>query len=158
MKNLILLIVSIVTLSSCVKYAEPQLLSLSGMYVIDQIIDQDNNVYNVGDTLKDSSDLVFLTTDTITNYLVGDTIFEMDYSMIRTDPNPVSGGIYWSKEYYYVVHGQLSVYDYGYIYFNCNGTRRIWKILDDQSLSMTFRTEQNSDGNFLVFKLTRIAP
>jgi hypothetical protein len=157
MKTLISIFLVLLTLGSCVKYTQPPLLSLSGMYVIDQIVGQDST-YNIGEIFSDSSDLIFNTPDTITNYLVGDTIFEMDYSMIRTDPYPVLGGIDWAKEYYYVVHGQLSIYDYGYVYFDCNGTRRIWKILDDQALSLTIRTEKNSDGKSYVLKLSRIAP
>jgi hypothetical protein len=37
MKKLLLIVLSLVVLSSCLKYAEPPLLSLSGLYVIDKI-------------------------------------------------------------------------------------------------------------------------
>jgi hypothetical protein len=157
MKKILFVSVLIFLISSCVKYTQPPTLSLSGLYVIDKVVTEDNTQYNVGDTLTDINDLLFYTQDTV-SYVIGDTLFEMDYSMIRTNPYPVLGGINWANEYYYVVHGQLSIYDYGYIYFDSNGTRRIWKILDDQTQSMTIRTEKNSDGKFLVVYLSRIGP
>ena len=154
MKKLLLIVLSLVVLSSCLKYAEPPLLSLSGLYVIDKITTNDTT-YNIGDTLIDVNDILLPTLDT-TLYIVGDTLFEMDYSMIRFDP--IQGGLNWEKEYYYYTSGQSNVYDFGYIKFDCEGTRRIWKILDDGFESLTIRIQPNEFGEYMVLSLTRIGP
>jgi hypothetical protein len=154
MKKLLLIVLSLVVLSSCLKYAEPPLLSLSGLYVIDKITTNDTT-YNIGDTLMDVNDILLPTLDT-SLYIVGDTLFEMDYSMIRF--SPIQGGLNWEKEYYYYASGQRNVYDFGYIKFDCEGTRRIWKILDDGFESLTIRIQPNEFGEYMVLSLTRIGP
>ena len=45
--------------------------------------------------------------------------------------------------------------------FDCEGTRRVWKILDDSNESVTIRTSgQWIDGTrkYVVLSLTRIGP
>jgi hypothetical protein len=143
-----------VVLSSCLKYAEPPSLSLSGLYVIDKITTNDST-YNIGDTFIDTNDIIVATLDT-SSYLVGDTIFEMSYSMIRF--GPLQNGLNWEKEYYYYTSGQRTVYDFGYIKFDCEGTRRIWKILEDKAESLTIRIQPNEFGEYMVLSLTRIGP
>jgi len=154
MKKLLLIVVSLVVLSSCLKYAEPPSLSLSGLYVIDKITANDST-YNIGETFIDTNDILLPTLDTV-SYLIGDTIFEMDYSTIRF--NPIQGGLNWEKEYYYYTGGQHTVYDFGYIKFDCEGTRRVWKILEDGTESLTIRIQPNEYGDYMVLSLTRIGP
>ena len=155
MKKIIPFLLLTLIFSSCVKYSQPPTLSLGGLYVIDKLVTNDNTYY-VGDTFNDSSDIILPSLDTTYSYVIGDTLFEMDYSMIRF--NPIQGGVNWEKEYYYYVVGQLTVYDFGYVKFNCDGTARTWKILDDQAESMAIRIQPNSNDEYAVLYLTRIGP
>ena len=89
----------------------------------------------------------------------------LDYSIIYFNPVDLpSGGTTWSKKYTYYTHGQRSVYDYGYIVFNYDGTRRVWKILDDGVESLAIRTSgsydfgSNSSGETTTMFLTRVGP
>ena len=157
MKKIIPFLLLTLIFSSCVKYDQPPTLRLSGTYIIDKVITKDS-IYSVSEVYHDSSDFIFYTPDTVTNYEVGDTIFEMDYSMIRTDPQPVFGGTNWTNEYYYVVHGQSWINKYGYIYFNCNGQPKKWQILDNGVEYLELRIQQKSGGEHLVLELTRIGP
>jgi len=94
--------------------------------------------------------------------IVGETKLHMDYSMIRFNPiQNQFGGTNWQTEYYYFVQGQRTAYDLGNIVFDCESTRRIWKILDDSNESLTVRTSgQWIDGTrrSVVYLLTRIGP
>ena len=152
MKRLVFILAIIPFITSCLKYSEPKSLSLSGLYVIDKITTEDS-IYTINDVFFDSKKLIV--PDTI-SYIVGDTLCEIDYSTIRL--NPIQGGLNWGKEYFYFVHGQRTAYDLGNIVFDCEGTRRIWKILDDSDESLTIRIPSNKDGNWAVLSLTRIGP
>jgi hypothetical protein len=63
-----------------------------------------------------------------------------------------------------VVHGQNSIYDLGYIIFDYDGTRRVWKIIDDGVESLVIRTSgsydfgSNSSGETTTMFLTRVGP
>ena len=69
-----------------------------------------------------------------------------------------------NKKFTYYVHGQRTVYDYGYIVFDYDGTRRVWKILDDGAESLVIRTSgsydygSNSGGETTTMFLTRVGP
>lgn len=147
----------LVTLFSCTKYDQTPTLRLNGTWILDKIITQDS-VYSINEVYQDSSDFIFFTSDTITNYLVGDTIFQMDYSMIRTNPQQIFGGTNWEKEYYYVVHGQSWINKYGYIYFNSDGQPKKWQILENKVEYLELRIQQKSDGKYISLELTRIGP
>ena len=166
MKNLILLIVSIVLLSSCVKYAEPKLLSLSGEYRIDKITyenrdDQSQNqVFYPGDLYVNPSE-----TNPLDSILVGFTEMSMDYSVIYFDPtNNPNGTTTWGKKFTYYIQGHHNINDLGYIVFDYDGTRRIWKIIDDGQESLVIRTSgsydsgSNSSGETTTMFLTRVGP
>lgn len=167
MKNLILFLLSILILSSCVKYSEPKLLSLSGEYRIDKITYENrdnsnlNQVFYPGDLYVNQSE-----TKPLDSIEVGFTRIAMDYSTIYFNPidNPMSGSTTWTKQYPYVVHGQNSVYDLGYIMFDYEGTRRVWKIIDDGTESLVIRTSgsygygSNSSGETTTMFLTRVGP
>jgi hypothetical protein len=167
MKTLSTLILGLILLSSCVKYAEPKSLSLSGEYVIDKIVyeNRDNNnldqVIYPGETYVNTSETAPL--DTI---FVGQTRLSLDYAMIYFDPvdNSSTGSTSWGKQFTYYVQGHNNVYDLGYIVFDYDGTRRIWKIIDDGVESLTIRTSgsydygSNDSGEQTVIHLTRVGP
>lgn len=167
MKNPILFLLSILILSSCVKYSEPKLLSLSGEYRIDKITYENrdnsnlNQVFYPGDLYVNQSE-----TKPLDSIAVGFTRIAMDYSTIYFNPidNPMSGSTTWTKQYPYVVHGQNSVYDLGYIMFDYEGTRRVWKIIDDGTESLVIRTSgsydfgSNNSGETTTMFLTRVGP
>jgi hypothetical protein len=154
-------------LKSCVKYAQPKLLSLSGEYVIDKITYNNHN--------NSSLDMVILPGNTYYNLSetspldsisVGFTRIALDYSTIYFHPtfDQFNQTMSWGKKFPYRVHGQRTVYDLGYIVFNYDGTRRVWKILDDQLESLVIRTSgsydigNNNQGETTVFYLTRVGP
>jgi hypothetical protein len=154
MRKLFFILSIIPFITSCLKYSQPKSLSLSGLYVIDKITTNDS-IYTINEVFYDSSDLIVPTLED-TPYIIGDTLCEIDYSTIRL--NPIQGGLNWSKEYFYWVHGQRTAYDLGYIKFNCEGTSRTWKILDDSDESLTIRIQPNQNDEWLVLSLTRIGP
>lgn len=166
MKNIILLITSIVLLSSCIKYAEPQLLSLSGEYRFDKITyenrdDQSQNqVFYPGDLYVNPSE-----TNPLDSIFVGFTEMSMDYSVIYFDPtNNPNGTTTWGKKFTYYIQGHHNINDLGYIVFDYDGTRRIWKIIDDGQESLVIRTSgsydsgSNSSGETTTMFLTRVGP
>jgi len=166
MKNIIFLITSIVLLSSCIKYAEPQLLSLSGEYRFDKITyenrdDQSQNqVFYPGDLYVNPSE-----TNPLDSISVGFTEMSMDYSIIYFDPtNNPNGTTSWGKKFTYYIQGHHNINDLGYIVFDYDGTRRIWKIIDDGQESLVIRTSgsydsgSNSSGETTTMFLTRVGP
>ena len=166
MKKILISFISLVLITSCVKYAQPPLLSLSGEYRIDKITYENrdnsslNQVFYPGDLYVNESE-----TKPIDSISVGFTRLALDYSIIYFNPVDLpSGGTTWIKKYTYYTHGQRSVYDYGYIVFNYDGTRRVWKILDDGVESLAIRTSgsydfgSNSSGETTTMFLTRVGP
>jgi hypothetical protein len=165
MKRLVFILVIIPFITSCLKYSEPKSLSLSGEYVIDKITYQEtdgepspqDSTYLTGSVYNDNTEIPSLSA-----IIVGETKLHMDYSMIRFDPvQNQFGGTNWQTEYYYFVQGQRTAYDLGNIVFDCESTRRIWKILDDSNESLTVRTSGqwvNGTRKSVVYSLTRIGP
>jgi hypothetical protein len=139
---------------------------LSGEYVIDKIVyeDRDNDssttVFYPGDLYVNPSE-----TKPLDSIKVGITKLALDYSMIYFDPTDTpSGTTTWGKKYTYIVHGNRSLYELGYIVFDYDGTRRVWKIIDDGVESLVIRTSgsydygSNSSGEQTVMYLTRVGP
>jgi hypothetical protein len=166
MKKILHILSVLVLLTSCVKYAQPPLLSLSGEYRIDKITyenrdnDDLNQVFYPGDLYVNESE-----TKPLDSISVGFTRMALDYSVIYFDPvDSPSGTTTWNKKFTYYTHGQRSVYEYGYIVFDYDGTRRIWKILDDQAESLVIRTSgsydfgSSSSGETTTMFLTRVGP
>lgn len=166
MKKIFLIFTAFLLLTSCVKYAQPPLLSLSGEYRIDKITYENkdnssiNQVFYPGDLYVNQSE-----TKPLDSISVGFTRLALDYSVIYFDPIDLSsGGTTWNKKYTYYTHGQRTVYDFGYIIFNYDGTRRVWKILDDGVESLVIRTSgsydngPNSSGETTTMFLTRVGP
>lgn len=166
MKTIYLIIALVLGLSSCVKYSQPPSLSLSGEYRIDKITYEAtgsnpiNMVFYPGDLYVNSSETAPL--DTIS---VGFTRIAMDYGCIYMNPiDYPNGTTVWQDEYYYFVHGQYTPYDFGYIQFDYNGTKRVWKIIDDGMESLVLRTSGSYDygsagaGETTTMFLTRVGP
>lgn len=166
MKNFLFLVFGLFIFSSCVKYAEPKSLSLSGEYVIDKIVynNRDNNSLDV--TITSGTYINPSETAPIDTIDVGQTRLALDYAMIYFDPtdNTSTGTTTWGKQFTYYVKGHNNVYDLGYIVFDYDGTRRIWKIIDDGLESLVIRTSgsydygSNSSGEETVMYLTRVGP
>jgi hypothetical protein len=168
MKSIFYLISSIFILSSCVKYTQPKLLSLSGEYRIDKVTVEktDNtdtlvfNTYTSGLYTNSSS------VDVLDSIVIGATALHLDYSMIRFKPIAnVDGSKTWTKEYYYYVNGPYSIYDLGYLKFSCENNKLVhWKILDDGLESLVVRTTgQWPSGNAgphvsITYHMTRVGP
>ena len=159
---------ALVALVGCYRYEQPPLLSLSGEYRIDRITYEkvDNSattdimVFLPGDLYINPNDVFPL--DTIQ---VGFTRWHLDYSTIRFEAtNQPDGSVEWGEPYFYSVQGQYSSDDLGYISFNINGTRRVWKIIDDQAESITLRTSglwansSNGPNEQNTIHLTRTGP
>lgn len=166
MKKILYILSVLVLLTSCVKYSQPPLLSLSGEYRIDKITyenrdnDDLNQVFYPGDLYVNESE-----TKPLDSISVGFTRMALDYSVIYFDPvDSPSGTTTWNKKFTYYTHGQRTVYDYGYIVFDYDGTRRVWKILDDQAESLVIRTSgsydigSSSSGETTTMFLTRVGP
>ena len=166
MKNIIYILLSLFVLTSCVKYGEPVSLSLSGEYVIDKITydnrdnQSQNQVFYPGDLYVNPSE-----TKPIDSIQVGFTKMALDYSVIYFNPtNNVDGSTTWNKKFTYYVQGHNSLYEYGYIVFDYDGTRRVWKIIDDGVESLVIRTSGSYDygsgsgGETTTMLLTRVGP
>lgn len=166
MKNILSIFLLLFVITSCVKYGEPVSLSLSGEYVIDKIVyeDRDNDsstvVFYPGDLYVNPSE-----TKPIDSIKVGITKLALDYSVIYFDPTDTpSGTTTWGKKFTYYVQGHNNLYDLGYIVFDYDGTRRVWKIIDDGVESLVIRTSgsydygSNSSGEQTVMYLTRVGP
>ena len=75
-----------------------------------------------------------------------------------------TGSTMWTKQYYYEVINHNSNYDFGYLDFNCEGSRRVFKIVDDQVESITLRSTgawgyaQIGPNVSVTLHLTRIGP
>ena len=167
MKNLFYLSVLVLVFSSCMKYAEPKLLSLSGEYRIDKITYENrdnsnlNQVFYPGDLYVNQSE-----TKPLDSISVGFTRMALDYSVIYFSPNddPSTGSTTWSKKFTYTIQGHNNLYDLGYISFNYEGTKRVWKIIDDGVESLVIRTSgsydygNNTSGETTTMFLTRVGP
>jgi len=168
MKSLFFLLISVFVLTSCVKYEQAPLLSLSGEYRFDKI------TYEEVDNTSSSNNMVYYPGDLYVNpsesfpmdsIQVGFTRLHMDYSMMRFSPiNNPDGSVNWTKEYYYYVHGQTTQFDLGYIQVQIDGSVRTFKIIDDGDESLVLRTtgtwangNAGSDVSVTLF-LTRAGP
>lgn len=162
-----LLLLSILFIG-CEKYEQPTLLSLSGEYVIDKItFEKVDNAVTPDDTVYQPGSLYVnpLETFPMDSISVGFTKWHLDYSVISMCPVATQTGQYlWTKQYFYSVIDHYSNYDLGYINFNCEGNRRVFKIIDDQAESITLRStgqwgyaEIGPDIS-LTLHLTRIGP
>lgn len=168
MKSILFFLLTIFVLTSCTKYEQSKLLSLSGEYRIDKV------TYEQVDNTSSSNNMVYYPGDLYVNpsekfpmdsIEVGFTRIHMDYSMMRFDPiNNPDGSVTWTKEYYYYVHGQTTQYDLGYIQVDIDGSTRTFKVVDDGDESLVLRTtgtwaNGNAGSNVSVtLTMTRVGP
>lgn len=158
-----------VVLTSCEKYDQPKLLSLSGEYVVDILTYQKNeNSQNPEDSVYQPGS-IFLNSNgsfPIDTINLGFTKWHFDYSVVSFCPNPThTGRVNWEKQYFYEVYGQFFANDLGYIQFSTeSGSKKIFKIIDDGVESLTLRTTGRWIGGTMgpeetiTIKLTRIGP
>lgn len=168
LKKFLYVIIFTTVLTGCEVYEEPTLLSLSGEYRIDKI------TYEKVDNSPNNSYKVFYPGTTYVNpterfpmdsISVGETTWAFDYAEIFMSPYRTRDGrTMWMKRYFYNVINHTSVYELGYIEFNCDGSRRVFKILDDGMESLTLRSTghwgyaQLGPNVQLTLHLTRIGP
>lgn len=168
MKRLFYIVLVLSSLTSCIKYEEPTSLSLSGEYVIDKVIysetenttSPEDSVYYPGDVYINPNDKFPM--DSI---YVGFTRWHLDYSVISFSPTPLpSGQTYWSQQYFYNIVGHYTVYDLGYIQFDCGNGERTLKIISDGAESLVLRTtglwvggSSGTNENVTIY-LTRVGP
>ena len=168
MKNTLILLF-IVSLTSCYQYAEQTTPTLSGEYVIDKITVLNNesfgspndSIYLPGDIYSDT--LSDFPTDFIE---VGFSRWHFDYSAVCFSPSPTPWGEYeWSEKYFYDLIPSWSIHDPGYVEFNIPGRRVLFKIIDDGLESLTLRTtgqwyydETELSEKSITLELTRIGP
>ena len=168
MKRLIFVSLCVMFLTSCLKYSEPTLLSLSGEYVVDRITyskvenstSHGDSIYLPGTTYINPNDVFPM--DSVS---VGFTKWHLDYSVISFCPTTLlSGQVIWGKQYFYKTIGNHTIYDLGYIQFDVNSSSRTIKIISDDVESLTLRTTGLwSSGNSgpeesVTIHLTRIGP
>lgn len=170
MRTLIKIILVNIVLSSCQKYEQPSLITLSGEYIVDKItyskVEYTNSpneiVYNPGYTYINPMGSFPL--DTIN---VGFTRWHFDYSVISFAPYvKPSGQMVWTKQYFYTIINHHSNYDLGYVDINMdNGSRRILKIVDDGIENIVLRTSgqwningRPSSNESITIYLTRVGP
>jgi hypothetical protein len=167
MKTFFVLLTSLLSLVSCVKYSQPKLLSLNGEYRIDKVTYEkvDNSdttdymVFYPGDLYVNPNDISPF--DTIA---VGFFKLHMDYSMIRFSPNELpDGSTQWGKEYFYDVVGDTYT-NLGNLIIEFEGTRKVFNIIEDGAETLVLRsTGQWANGSAganesITLFLTRVGP
>ena len=168
MKRLIFVSLCVTFLTSCMKYSEPTLLSLSGEYVVDRITyskvesstSPEDTTYIPGTMYINPNDVFPM--DSVS---VGFTKWHLDYTVISFCPTTLpSGQVIWGKQYFYKTIGNHTIYDLGYIQFDVNSSSRTFKILSDGVESLTLRTTglwsngiSGSDESVTIY-LTRVGP
>ena len=169
MKKVIFLLVLLLSTSSCLKYEQKTYPTLDGEYIIDKVtitgVDQTINnldtIYQPGTTFINPYD-----THPMDTLKVGFTGWAFDASQIYMSPYTNQMGTkVWSERYFYEVRQfGITANDKGYIQFYVNGTKRIFKIIDDGFESLTLRTTgqwpigNNGSEISITLQLTRIGP
>jgi hypothetical protein len=143
MKNIFKLLIVLISLSSCVKYTQPKLLSLSGEYRIDKI------TYEQTDNSPSPQSMVFYPGDLYMNpndvspfdsIPVGFFKLHMDYVQIRFSPSPQpDGSTVWNKAYFYSVVGETNT-RLGNLIIEFEGTRKVFNIIEDGAETLVLRS------------------
>lgn len=164
--KLFLFFVSILFVS-CEKYTQPSAGNLQGEYVIDIITFQkiDNNVTTDDTTYYPGS--LYINPDEIypmDTVKLGFTTWRFDYNIISMAP--VLDGFgrkIWTKQYY-IDMTSSSGWEVGYIEFMCEGTKRIFRVIDRQPESMTLRSSGQwpfanlGEKQEITLQLSRVGP
>ena len=157
-------------LSSCYKqYSQPKTLSLSGEYIIDKVTysviensTPDDKVFYPGNVFINPNESFPM--DSIK---IGFTRWHFDYAIASFNPQILpTGTVIWGNRYVYSVRNHYTNYDLGYIDINMdNGSRRIFKIIDDGVENLVLRTTNNwgaygpsGAAESVTLYLTRIGP
>jgi len=167
MKNIFKLLIILISLSSCVKYTQPKLLSLSGEYRIDKI------TYEQTDNTASPQSMVFYPGDMYINpndnspfdtIAVGFFKLHMDYVIMRFSPNPMpDGSTYWGKEYFYNVVGETNS-RLGNLIVEYEGTRKVFNIIEDGAETLVLRSTgqwaygSSGPNESITLFLTRVGP
>lgn len=134
---------SVLFFTSCERYNQPSADNLQGEYVIDMVTFQkvDNTVTSDDTTYYPGS--VYVNPDEIypmDTIKVGFTTWRFDYNVISMSPVlDGHGGKIWTKQYY-IDMGSSSGWEDGYIEFMCEGTKRVFRLIDRQPESMVLRS------------------
>ena len=168
MKNLIVSVFCCLLLCSCLEYGQPPSLNLQGEYVIDMItVSKIDNTVELGDSVYYPGTTYINPYDTypMDTIRLGITKWHFDYNVLSMSPiENGTGGYTWQKQYYYDVINYNSDWDMGNISFNCEGSRRVFKIVNKATESLTLRSSgQWIYGNHgpnvsVTLKFTRIGP
>jgi hypothetical protein len=167
MKTIFKLLIVLISLSSCIKYTQPKLLSLSGEYRIDKI------TYEKIDNTDTSDYMVFYPGDMYVNQneqnpfdtiYVGFTKMAFDYQMFFYNPTLTpSGSTHWANKCGYSVRNQTNNY-LGNLIIDINGTRRVFNIIDDGLETLVLRSSgqwsygsSGPDESITIF-MTRVGP
>jgi len=167
MKNLFVFFAIIFSLTSCIKYTQPKLLSLNGEYRIDKI------TYEEIDNTDTNEFMVFYPGDMYINpnesshfdtIAVGFYRLHMDNVIMRFCPNPLpDGSTVWGEEYFYEVVGETNT-NLGNLIVNFDGTRKVFNIIEDGNETLVLRsTGQWASGSSganesITLFLTRVGP
>ena len=157
----------ILILSSCTKYTQPKLLSLSGEYVVDKI------TYGQVDNTNDPNNMVFYPGDLYVNpndthpfdtIAVGFYKIHLDYTVASFSPSPNSdGSTSWSEQYLYDVYNQTNTY-LGDLSIRMNGSVRTFSIIEDGLENLVLRSKgqwafgSSGPNESITLYLTRIGP
>lgn len=167
MKQIIVFLISFFFLSSCIKYTQPKLLSLSGEYRIDKI------TYEKIDNTDTSDYMVFYPGDMYINpndsnpfdtIQVGFSKVAFDYQMFFYNPTlNLDGSTYWGNKCGYSVKNQSNSY-LGTLVIDINGSRKVFQIIEDNLESLVLRStgqwaygSAGSNESITMF-LTRVGP
>jgi len=167
MRKLFVVFLMFLSLTSCIKYTQPKLLSLSGEYRVDKI------TYEKIDNTDTSDYMVFYPGDIYVNpnelnpfdsIQVGFTRFAFDYQVFFYNPTYLqSGGTYWKNECFYSVKNETNNY-LGNLVLDINGTRRVFQIIDDGLETLVLRSSgqwasgsAGANESITIF-LTRVGP
>jgi hypothetical protein len=168
MKNVIISLFCCVLLCSCERYGQVSSINLQGEYVIDMIttakidntVELGDSVYYPGTTYINTNEIYPM--DTIR---LGITKWHFDYNVLSMAPiENGTGGYIWQKQYYYEVINYNSDWDMGNLSFNFEGSRRVFKIVNKSTESLTLRSSGqwiygNQGPNVSVtLKFTRVGP
>jgi hypothetical protein len=168
MRNIFLFLSFCLTFTSCYRYEEPSLVSLSGEYIIDKIVVNINEGPNSGiDTTYLPGDIFINENDTFPlNHIdVGHTKWHFDYSVVSFLPYVNQAGqTEWSEQFFYGLIPAYNQYDLGYVDINLMERRLILKIVDDSAESLTFRTTGQWvfpniwEESSITLHMTRVGP
>lgn len=167
MKQIIVFLILILSLTSCVKYTQPKLLSLSGDYRVDKI------TYEEVDNTSSSNNMVFYPGDMYVNpnemepfdsIPVGFFRMAFDYVSVRFAPTQMpDGSTHWGEHYFYNVVGETNS-SLGTLIIEMNGTSRPFRIIEDGAETLVLRSSgqwasgsSGSDQSITLF-LTRVGP